>query len=140
MQLSLIPYVCLVVLFFLVAPTVLADSNTRSVKVLDDAIWENKKADPGSDIVESAGGTKRYKGPESKSTTDQEAARSDKCAINNERGSPGFRDCYRKDERGEIENRNAGRKKVEDRMGASTGPAIPLVEETKKAPVFKEDE
>lgn len=129
------------VCLLLTSVAIFADSEKggRGVKVLDDAIFETKKPEPGADVVESVSGTRRYKGPASNTTTDKEAQWRDKCSISNERGSPGFGDCYRKEEGASGDAVNANKRTVQQRMGASVGPSIPLVEEIKKAPVFKED-
>ncbi len=108
---------------------VLAIADSRSpgtVKVIDDAIFESKKPEPTGDMTESAAGTKRYKGNDANYTTDQQGEWAQKCSINNELGSPSYRDCYRKERTGAAANVRSNRNSVEKRMGASKGPPVPI--------------
>lgn len=114
----------LMAMVFLVASVGHSDSKKapgNTVQVIDDAIFETKPPAPSSDTVESIGGTKRYRGPEADYTIDQGAEWSQKCSIDNEPGSPPYRDCYKKERRKTMESQRVNRRGVERKLGATEG-------------------
>lgn len=119
---------------------VLADSEkprpkSRAIEVFDDGIFEEKKADKESETVESAEGKRRYKGRNANYNNEQWEQWKNKCQISNEKGSPGFRDCVKKEKMRTEQGISANRDAVQKRMGASK--ETPAVESLKES--FKTD-
>lgn len=117
-------HLCLITMVFCALGSIYADGERaktlNTIQVIDDGIFEEKKA-PSSDTVEGASGKRRYKGPESNYNTQQQVEWTSKCSISNEKGSPAFKDCFRKEQVRTQDGVKIDREGAQKRMGASEG-------------------
>lgn len=99
-------------------------SPTNKITVIDDSIFEEKKSEKDADTVEGVSGRRRYVGRPGKINADQQAELVNRCSVSNEKGTPGYRDCFNREQSKIQEGVKSNRDGVQQRMGASTNSAV----------------